>query len=117
MRASAITSSATTSATTAAPSVVWSRYRVGLQLGAVASLPNGALWRPQGTVLNSSIVSLGFEPRSSASDMSRFNHFMKRRPEAIKRWRASKTTVVITHNLSQIKPSDIVCVLKGGQVV
>ena len=37
--------------------------------------------------------------------------------EAIKRWRAHKTTVVITHDLSQITSSDFVYVLKGGQVV
>ena len=37
--------------------------------------------------------------------------------EAIKRWRANKTTVVITHDLSQISASDFVYVLKGGRVV
>jgi ATP-binding cassette subfamily B (MDR/TAP) protein 1 len=37
--------------------------------------------------------------------------------EAIKRWRANKTTVVITHDLSQISPSDFVYVLKSGRVV
>lgn len=36
--------------------------------------------------------------------------------EAIKRWRANKTTVVITHDLSQIGPGDFVYVLKGGRV-
>jgi len=37
--------------------------------------------------------------------------------EAMKRWRENKTTVVITHDLSQIKPSDFVYVLKEGRVV
>jgi ATP-binding cassette subfamily B (MDR/TAP) protein 1 len=37
--------------------------------------------------------------------------------EAIKRWRQDKTTVVITHDLSQITSSDFVYVLKNGQVV
>jgi len=37
--------------------------------------------------------------------------------EAVKRWRANKTTVVITHDLSQISASDFVYVLKGGRVV
>jgi len=37
--------------------------------------------------------------------------------EAIKRWRQNKTTVVITHDLSQINSNDFVYVLKGGQVV
>ena len=37
--------------------------------------------------------------------------------EAIKLWRQNKTTVVITHDLSQITPEDFVYVLKGGQVV
>jgi ABC-type multidrug transport system fused ATPase/permease subunit len=32
--------------------------------------------------------------------------------EAIKRWRANKMTVVITHDLSQISTSDFVYVLK-----
>ncbi|KAF7305096.1 hypothetical protein MKEN_01224800 [Mycena kentingensis (nom. inval.)] len=37
--------------------------------------------------------------------------------EAIKRWRKNKTTIVITHDLSQIAPSDFVYVLKNGSVV
>jgi ATP-binding cassette subfamily B (MDR/TAP) protein 1 len=37
--------------------------------------------------------------------------------EAIKRWRANKTTIVITHDLSQIGSNDFVYVLKGGSVV
>ncbi|THH19333.1 hypothetical protein EW146_g1804 [Bondarzewia mesenterica] len=37
--------------------------------------------------------------------------------EAIKRWRRNKTTVVITHDLSQITPGDFVYVLKDGHVV
>lgn len=37
--------------------------------------------------------------------------------EAIKRWRANKTTIVITHDLSQISSDDFVYVLKGGEVV
>ena len=37
--------------------------------------------------------------------------------EAIKRWRRNKTTVVITHDLSQIAPTDFAYVLKGGAVV
>jgi ATP-binding cassette, subfamily B (MDR/TAP), member 1 len=36
--------------------------------------------------------------------------------EAIKRWRHKKTTVVITHDLSQITPQDFVYVLQGGRV-
>ncbi|CAA7263408.1 unnamed protein product [Cyclocybe aegerita] len=37
--------------------------------------------------------------------------------EALKRWRANKTTIVITHDLSQIEPQDFVYVLKQGRVV
>ncbi|KAJ7449923.1 P-loop containing nucleoside triphosphate hydrolase protein [Mycena latifolia] len=37
--------------------------------------------------------------------------------EAIKRWRKNKTTIVITHDLSQIGSSDFVYVLKEGCVV
>ena len=37
--------------------------------------------------------------------------------EAIKRWRRNKTTIVITHDLSQISPSDFAYVLKEGSVV
>ena len=37
--------------------------------------------------------------------------------EAIKRWRTNKTTIVITHDLSQIGSSDFVYVLKNGHVV
>ncbi|KAJ6496976.1 P-loop containing nucleoside triphosphate hydrolase protein [Mycena vitilis] len=36
--------------------------------------------------------------------------------EAIKRWRKNKTTIVITHDLSQIGSSDFVYVLKNGVV-
>lgn len=37
--------------------------------------------------------------------------------EAIKAWRKNKTTIVITHDLSQIGPSDFVYLLKEGRVV
>jgi ATP-binding cassette subfamily B (MDR/TAP) protein 1 len=37
--------------------------------------------------------------------------------EAIKRWRHNKTTIVITHDLSQIGSGDFVYVLKSGRVV
>lgn len=37
--------------------------------------------------------------------------------EAIKRWRANMTTIVITHDLSQIESEDFVYVLKSGEVV
>ncbi|PFH48426.1 hypothetical protein AMATHDRAFT_65547 [Amanita thiersii Skay4041] len=37
--------------------------------------------------------------------------------EALKRWRANKTTIVITHDLSQIEATDFVYVLKEGYVV
>ncbi|KAF7294849.1 hypothetical protein MIND_01022800 [Mycena indigotica] len=37
--------------------------------------------------------------------------------EAIKRWRRNKTTIVITHDLSQIGSSDFVYVLRNGNVV
>ncbi|KAI0043061.1 P-loop containing nucleoside triphosphate hydrolase protein [Auriscalpium vulgare] len=37
--------------------------------------------------------------------------------EAIKRWRHNKTTIVITHDLSQITESDFVYVLRDGHVV
>lgn len=36
--------------------------------------------------------------------------------EAIKHWRRNKTTIVITHDLSQISQSDFVYVLKDGRV-
>jgi ATP-binding cassette subfamily B (MDR/TAP) protein 1 len=37
--------------------------------------------------------------------------------EALKRWRKNKTTIVITHDLSQITAQDFVYVLKKGRVV
>ncbi|CAE6438360.1 unnamed protein product [Rhizoctonia solani] len=37
--------------------------------------------------------------------------------EAIKAWRRNKTTIVITHDLTQIAPSDFVYVMKDGRVV
>ncbi|KAG9081761.1 hypothetical protein FS749_007412, partial [Ceratobasidium sp. UAMH 11750] len=37
--------------------------------------------------------------------------------EAIKAWRRNKTTIVITHDLAQIAPSDFVYVMKDGRVV
>ena len=37
--------------------------------------------------------------------------------EALKQWRMHKTTIVITHDLSQIESSDFVYVLKDGRVV
>jgi ATP-binding cassette subfamily B (MDR/TAP) protein 1 len=37
--------------------------------------------------------------------------------EAIREWRRGKTTVVITHNISEIKDRDYVYVLDGGKVV
>ncbi|KAH8833741.1 P-loop containing nucleoside triphosphate hydrolase protein [Flagelloscypha sp. PMI_526] len=37
--------------------------------------------------------------------------------QAIKRWRAGKTTVVITHDLSQITSKDFIYVLKNGSLV
>ncbi|KIJ29925.1 hypothetical protein M422DRAFT_53957 [Sphaerobolus stellatus SS14] len=37
--------------------------------------------------------------------------------EAIKAWRKNKTTIVITHDLSQITPTDFVYLLKDGEVV
>ena len=36
--------------------------------------------------------------------------------EAVKHWRRNKTTIVITHDLSQILPTDFVYVLKDGRV-
>ncbi|KAF9531240.1 P-loop containing nucleoside triphosphate hydrolase protein [Crepidotus variabilis] len=37
--------------------------------------------------------------------------------EALKRWRKNKTTIVITHDLSQIQTEDFTYVLKSGRVV
>ncbi|KAG8836175.1 hypothetical protein FRC17_009518 [Serendipita sp. 399] len=37
--------------------------------------------------------------------------------EAIKHWRRNRTTIVITHDLSQITPDDFVYVLKDGHLV
>jgi ABC-type transport system involved in cytochrome bd biosynthesis fused ATPase/permease subunit len=37
--------------------------------------------------------------------------------EAIKRWRANKTTIVMTHDLLQITSHDFAYVLKNGSVV
>jgi ATP-binding cassette subfamily B (MDR/TAP) protein 1 len=37
--------------------------------------------------------------------------------EAIKKWRKNRTTIVITHDLSQIGPDDFVYVLSQGRVV
>ncbi|GAO51296.1 hypothetical protein G7K_5401-t1 [Saitoella complicata NRRL Y-17804] len=37
--------------------------------------------------------------------------------EAIRKWRKNKTTIVITHDISQIKEDDFAYVLKGGKLV
>ncbi len=37
--------------------------------------------------------------------------------EAIRKWRKNQTTIVITHDLSQIQPQDFIYVMKDGQVV
>ncbi|KAF2160111.1 hypothetical protein M409DRAFT_29408 [Zasmidium cellare ATCC 36951] len=37
--------------------------------------------------------------------------------EAIRRWRKGKTTIIITHDISQIQPEDFLYLLEGGRVV
>ena len=37
--------------------------------------------------------------------------------EALKRWRRNRTTIIVTHDLSQIGSSDFLYVLKDGRVV
>ena len=37
--------------------------------------------------------------------------------EAVKRWRRGKTTIIITHDLSQVSASDFIYVMKEGSVV
>ncbi|KAL7422237.1 ATP-dependent permease [Cryptotrichosporon argae] len=51
------------------------------------------------------------EPTSALDATSRVVVF-----EAVKRWRANRTTIVITHDLSQIAPDDFVYVMAGGVV-
>lgn len=36
---------------------------------------------------------------------------------AVRKWRADRTTIVITHDLAQIKPRDFVYVMEGGRVM
>jgi ATP-binding cassette, subfamily B (MDR/TAP), member 1 len=54
----------------------------------------------------------GHEATSVLDSTSRISVY-----EALKRWRQGKTTIVITHDLSQIAPKDFVCVLHQGEVV
>jgi ATP-binding cassette subfamily B (MDR/TAP) protein 1 len=57
-------------------------------------------------------VHVGADEATSALDAtSRILVF-----EAIKRWRRNRTTIVITHDLSQISPTDFVYALKDGRV-
>jgi ATP-binding cassette subfamily B (MDR/TAP) protein 1 len=59
-----------------------------------------------------SVPNVGIDEATSALDAtSRVLVF-----EAIKHWRRNKTTIVITHDLSQISQSDFVYVLKDGMV-
>ena len=59
-----------------------------------------------------SVSNAGTDEATSALDAtSRILVF-----EAIKHWRRNKTTIVITHDLSQISQSDFVYVLKDGRV-
>ncbi|KAF8996595.1 P-loop containing nucleoside triphosphate hydrolase protein [Cyathus striatus] len=62
------------------------------------------LWNPDVLVLD--------EATSALNATSRILVF-----EAIKHWRRGKTTIVITHDLSQIKNGDFVYVMKSGRVV
>jgi len=52
------------------------------------------------------------EATSSLDPISRLLAFA-----ALKTWRRNKTTIVITHDLTQVEPGDFVYVLKGGKVV
>ncbi|KAF8963802.1 P-loop containing nucleoside triphosphate hydrolase protein [Flammula alnicola] len=52
------------------------------------------------------------EPTSALDATSRILVF-----EALKRWRKHKTTIIITHDLSQIAGGDFVYVMKDGRVV
>ena len=59
-----------------------------------------------------SVPNVGADEATSALDAtSRILVF-----EAIKHWRRNKTTIVITHDLSQISQTDFVYVLKDGRV-
>ncbi|KAF8990854.1 P-loop containing nucleoside triphosphate hydrolase protein [Cyathus striatus] len=62
------------------------------------------LWNPDVLVLD--------EATSALDATSRILVF-----EAIKHWRRGKTTIVITHDLSQIDKGDFVYVMKSGRVV
>lgn len=61
-------------------------------------------------VRNSAVLILD-EATSALDPTSRLLVF-----EAIKRWRKNKTTIVITHDLSQIADKDFLYVLKNGEV-
>lgn len=59
------------------------------------------------------ILSLSLDEATSALDAtSRILVF-----EAIKKWRKARTTIVITHDLSQIQDTDFVYLMKDGRVV
>ncbi len=59
------------------------------------------------------LIALGTDEATSALDVtSRLLVF-----EAIRKWRKNRTTIVITHDLSQIGPDDFVYVLSQGRVV
>ncbi|KAJ9245310.1 hypothetical protein DTO280E4_3535 [Paecilomyces variotii] len=49
---------------------------------------------------------------TGALDYTTRRHVM----DSIRQWREGKTTIVITHDLSQIRPSDLIYVLKQGRV-
>ncbi|KAM6501467.1 P-loop containing nucleoside triphosphate hydrolase protein [Amanita muscaria] len=68
------------------------------------ALARARLWNPTVLILD--------EATSALDATSRLLVF-----EALKRWRANKTTIVITHDLSQIEPTDFTYVLKQGRVV
>lgn len=50
---------------------------------------------------------------TGALDYTTRRHVM----DSIRQWREGKTTIVITHDLSQIRPSDLIYVLEQGRVV
>ena len=50
---------------------------------------------------------------TSALDQVTREHMM----EAIRKWRKGRTTLIITHDIAQIRPQDYVHIMKGGQVV
>lgn len=87
---------------------------IDTELGMKSSLSGGQKQRmalARAKVRNTPVLILD-ESTSALDYITRANVL-----QAIRRWREGKTTIVITHDISQIQPSDFLFVLESGQLV